>query len=186
MSYDVELAQPNFKSYKVITIFMAFLNAVSFIFYFLNADIAFLKVVSIAALFLSALLLYIVFVKMYTWSKAFKVVAFLLAFISLCWFLAGNYYLMILFIALAIFGFISLKPSVISFTPDGIKYPSFPTKFYNWEKVNQVIIKDDVLSIDLAENKFLQFLLPATTVSKIEVPAFNEWCQNKVIASSTE
>ena len=46
MSYDVELAQPNFKSYKVITIFMAFLNAVSFIFYFLNADIAFLKVVS--------------------------------------------------------------------------------------------------------------------------------------------
>ena len=184
MSYHVELAQPNFKSYKIITIFMAFLNAVSFIFYFLNTDSAFLKVVSIVALFASTGLLYVVFVKLYTWSKAFKVVAFLLAFISLCWLFAGNYYLMLLFLALAIFGFFSLKPSIIIFSTDGIQYPSFPTKFYNWQQVNQVIIKDDVLSIDLAENKFLQFLLPGFTVSKIEVPAFNEWCQNKVIAAS--
>lgn len=184
MNYEVELAQPNQKSYKIITIFMAFLNAVSFIFYFLNATSVFLKIISIAGLFASVLLLYIVFVKMASWKSAFKVVAFLLGFIAICWLLAGNYYFTLLFSLLSIFSFITLRPSVIIFNKEGIKYPSFPEKFYEWKEVNQVIIKDDVLSMDLADNKFLQFLLPATSVAKIEVSAFNIFCEKEIATIS--
>ncbi len=184
MNFHIELAQPNFKSYKVITIFMAFLNAVSFIFYFLNANTSFLKMVSLVGIFASAVLLYIVIIKLTSWAKAFKGVAFLLAFIALCWLCAGNYYFVLLFSMLALFSFISLKPPVISFTSEGIRYPSFPVKNYNWQQVNQVLIKGDVLSLDFTDNKFLQFLLPANSVSKIDIPAFNVFCEEEILASS--
>lgn len=180
MSYQLELRQPNFKSYKLITLFMAFINAVSFIFYFLKADTNFLKIVSIAGILTSAVLLYIVFIKFTKWKKAFKLVAFLLTLMAICWAAAGNFYFFILFLCLALFSFISLQPQVLKFDDDGINYPTFPVKFYNWAEVNQVLIKDDVLSIDLKNNKFLQFLLPETTVAKITTADFNSFCQQKI------
>ncbi len=186
MNFRLELAQPEFKSYKVITIIMAFLNAVSFIFYFLNAGSNFLKVISIAGLLISVVLLYVVFIKPGRWPLAYKVIAFLLGCIALCWLLAGNYYFLLLFILLSVFSFISLRPPVIGFTPKGISYPSFPVKEYSWQQLNQVLIKDDVLSMDFTDNKFLQFLLPAATVSKINLSDFNKSCEQAILAAAEE
>ncbi len=185
MIYHLELAQPNYKSYKIITLFMAFLNAVSFIFYFLNAESSFLNMVSATGIIASVVLFYIVFIKLAVWKKGYKVVALILILMAICWAFAGNFYFFFLFIILSLFSFISLQPTVILVNDEGIKYPSFPAKFYQWFQVNQVLIKDDVLSIDLIDNKFLQFLLPAESVSKIIIADFNSFCKTQVLASST-
>lgn len=184
MIFKVELAQPNLKSYKIITIFMALLNAVSFSFYFLNAITVFLKIISVAGVIVSAALLYVLFKKMDAKKSNYKLVAFLLIFMALCWVLAANFYFFFLFLSLTLFSFIALKPLVISISDEGIKYPSFPAKFYNWQQVSQILIKDDVLSLDFSDNKFLQFLLPAATVSNLDVAEFNSFCERQIRSSS--
>ena len=184
MSYQLELAQPNYKSYKIITLFMAFLNAVSFIFYFLNAESSFLNMVSATGIIASVVLFYIVFIKLAVWKKGYKVVALILILMAICWAFAGNFYFFFLFILLSLFSYISLQPTVILVNDEGIKYPSFPAKFYQWYQINQVLIKDDVLSIDLMDNKFLQFLLPAESVSIIITEDFNSFCKKQILASS--
>ncbi len=80
---------------------------------------------------------------------------------------------LILFI---IIGFFANKKPVIHFSTDGIKYPSFPSKKYDWADVQNVIWKDDMLTIDLKNNTIHQLNIEKDVASGIDVELFNSWC----------
>ena len=76
-------------------------------------------------------------------------------------------------------GYFANKEKVIVFSDDGILYPSFPEKKYTWDEVAQVIWKDDILSIDLKNNKLIQFKIEKTFSETFDDIAFTQWVNNK-------
>lgn len=76
---------------------------------------------------------------------------------------------------------ISMRPLRIIFSERGIDYPSFPRKQYEWNKVAQVIVKDDLLTIDLRSNQLLQYPVEKNSfIDDREVTEFNAHCRQKI------
>ncbi|OYY22402.1 MAG: hypothetical protein B7Y69_06810, partial [Sphingobacteriia bacterium 35-40-8] len=56
---------------------------------------------------------------------------------------------------------------------------SFPKKHILWEELNNVVIKDGLLTIDFKNNKLLQKEIQSGSNAKDEQD-FNEFCRNKL------
>ena len=97
---------------------------------------------------------------------------------ALLWLIAGSYSLAALMVVLAFFSFLANRPLNIIFDENGIKYPSFPIKNYEWREVENVVWKDDILTIDLKSNKLMQFTINTYDIRPVNVDAFNEAVKN--------
>ncbi|MFM8806066.1 MAG: hypothetical protein ACKOD1_01770, partial [Sphingomonadales bacterium] len=76
---------------------------------------------------------------------------------------------------------ISLRPLRVVFSDQGIDYPSFPRRIIEWDQVEQVIVKDDLLTIDLRSNRLLQHPIEKNSfIDDREVTEFNAHCQQKI------
>ncbi|MFM8591690.1 MAG: hypothetical protein ACKOA3_02190 [Sphingomonadales bacterium] len=85
--------------------------------------------------------------------------------------------LLILFILFKI----SLRSLRVVFSDQGIDYPSIPRKKIEWNQVAQVIVKDDLLTIDLRSNRLLQHPIEKNSfIDDREVIDFNAHCQQKI------
>lgn len=78
-------------------------------------------------------------------------------------------------IAFAVFGFYAGKKFNVVFDEEKITYPSFPVKRF-WKEVSNVVLKDNVLTIDLENNKLIQFVIDKESAGKIDEKEFNEFC----------
>jgi hypothetical protein len=56
-------------------------------------------------------------------------------------------------------------------------YPSFPVKKIAWAEVDFVMLKDDILTIELLNNKLIQFTLNKQLASAIDADRFNRFCK---------
>ena len=92
----------------------------------------------------------------------------------------GNYFLGLLLLIFTAFGFFANKKKAILFSDEGIVYPSFPEKNYKWEEVSQVILKDDILTIDLKNNHLIQLNVNEASAREIDAPSFNSFCEKKL------
>jgi hypothetical protein len=104
-------------------------------------------------------------------------IAFIIS--AIIWAVFGKFLLTILML---LFGAMAIHNSgklFIRFSAEGIRYPSFPEKTFPWENVSQVILKDDVLTIDLKNNQLLQFNLAPEVAAGIDAQKFDrsikEW-----------
>ncbi len=95
------------------------------------------------------------------------------------WLYIGSVWMGIFLLAFTAIGFVANKKSLIHFSDEGIVYPSFPLKKYAWSEVSQVVWKDDVLTIDLKNNKLLQLTIEDGFAKRFDYNAFNEWCSKK-------
>ncbi|HOZ85020.1 MAG TPA: hypothetical protein PK191_05985 [Niabella sp.] len=79
---------------------------------------------------------------------------------------------------------ISKRKMIITVAQTGISYPSFPVKSLDWNALNNIILKDDILTIDLNNNKVYQHLIdyPEGEISEAD---FNEFCHQQMQRSST-
>ncbi len=66
-------------------------------------------------------------------------------------------------------------PQEIGFDKDEIIINSFPSKHYQWQEVNNVILKDNMLTIDFKNNKILQKETDSDVSSETE-KEFNAFC----------
>jgi hypothetical protein len=82
------------------------------------------------------------------------------------------YWLAALIILLFLFQDITRRRLTVLVFDDRIVYPSFPKRTILWKELNNVILKDDILTIDLRNNKIFQNEV-ISPVSDIE---FNEYC----------
>lgn len=74
---------------------------------------------------------------------------------------------------LSLLGRRSVAPLILQVDEEGLIYPSFPRKRIAWSEVQRVLLRDGVLTIDLRNNRLMQFVLPAQDVVGIEEEAFN-------------
>jgi hypothetical protein len=62
----------------------------------------------------------------------------------------------------------------VNFSEKHISYPSFPRKEIPWNELNNVIMKDGILTLDFKTNKVIQAETEDNTVNEKE---FNEFCK---------
>jgi len=105
---------------------------------------------------------------------------------ALCWLSLQRYIAAGLMVVFAVMEYITNKDLIIIFTEDGIIYPSFPQKIFRWSETDQVLIKDHVLTIDLKNNRLLQFDLAPDVISAPDISAFNQYCRQKCDAGLPE
>lgn len=100
------------------------------------------------------------------------------------WLLGGvhaNYYMGGLYIIAAIVEKQVKFPREIGFSKDKISFNTFPKKILLWNDVNNVMIKDGLLTIDKKNNQLLQKEIDGEVTEDIETE-FNKFC-NSCIAS---
>lgn len=69
---------------------------------------------------------------------------------------------------------VAIRRFEVSFSDKHISYPSFPRKEIPWNELNNVIMKDGILTIDFKNNKIIQAETESNTVNEKE---FNEFCK---------
>jgi hypothetical protein len=96
------------------------------------------------------------------------------------WIMQGNFIAAILVFGVLFFlDFIKKKLNTILFTASQIELSSaLLKKQFTWQQINNVILKDDVLTIDLISNKILQEEVIENKL--IQVDEFNDFCKKQI------
>lgn len=69
------------------------------------------------------------------------------------------------------------------FSEEKIVYPSFPNKSINWNEINNIILKDGLLTIDFKNNKLIQQTIDESKTS-VDEKEFNDFCRDQIITSN--
>ena len=100
-----------------------------------------------------------------------------IAIAGLVWFqIPKGFFIAIVYLIAAVFEKQSQIPIEIGLDASGITFNHFPQKFYAWEKIQQVIIKDGLVTIDYKNNRIFQKELDSAT-TKEEEAEVNEFCK---------
>ncbi len=174
-SYHIQIPNDKAATYKVVTFIISLVNFSAFVFLMLGSGKQ--PTIILSAGILSSFAAVIIFaVQRYTAAAKKVKPAILLLFCSFCWIFAGVYLPGIALLIFSVFSLLTIKPLIILFNEKGISYPSFPAKLILWQEVDFVILKDDILSIELKDNKLMQYTLNRDITASLDAEEFNRYC----------
>ena len=174
---------PNEKkgSYKILTILISLINIVGFIYLSphvaddSNAHILLVIGVSSTA---TPLTLYFFFKKGRESNFFQMLFSFFIA--SIFWMLLGFYLMGSLLFIFALTGLSALTKLKVELDNNMISYPSFPQKKIEWNEVSNLIVKDNILTIDLKNNKLIQHTINENENKDLDETAFNTFVQQQL------
>ncbi len=108
----------------------------------------------------------------YNWFAFLLVLLFLTGF----YFVANKILLAILLALLSIFYYLSQRKRVIRIRPESIFYPALLQKKIDWSELNNVILKDGMLTIDFNNNHILQVEI----MEAVNEGEFNDFCREQL------
>lgn len=91
----------------------------------------------------------------------------------------------ILFVVIALLEKQAKFPQEIGFDMEGVTTNSIPSRFYPWADLSNVLIKDNLLTIDFKSNKLYQKQLQERITKGLEAE-FNQFCQARLQNSPKE
>jgi hypothetical protein len=99
-------------------------------------------------------------------------------------FLSFKFWLPALIMALlAILYIISIRQFIVSVNASNIIYPSFPKRTIQWDELNNIIIRDGLLTLDFKNNKLTQVLvIVRENESALDEKEFNDFCRGQLEA----
>ena len=174
---------PNDKAhvYRIVNFIILILNFFVFGAVFMKSGVKSLDFIAIAGLVINGVPAIYYLLNKRHFPSPFLQVFFLLN--AGLWLIAGSWSLSFLMFCLAVLSFIAQRPLNIIFDEAGIRYPSFPVKKYEWREVENVIWKDDVLTIDLKSNRLMQFTINTHNMRPVNIELFNEEIKKYIIKS---
>ncbi len=116
----------------------------------------------------------------YKKKKALMSNALLLVIIALLW--SRTAYNAGIWVNLLLAGlyFISTRKLKIDVLEEGVTYPTFPAKSIPWSDISNLILKDDMLTIDLKNNKIYQHQIEYAD-NAVNEQEFNDFCRTKLV-----
>jgi hypothetical protein len=100
---------------------------------------------------------------------------------TLVWLLFLHYYTIGFFsLALTLLFYIARRDMKVLVNKERIEYPSFPPRKIKWTELNNIILKDGLLTIDFKNNKLIQQLIDENT--QVNETGFNQYCQEQLAA----
>lgn len=176
-SYEIEVPHEKAATYKVVTFIIALINAAAFAYMYFNEPNKSNRSFALLGLILGSVAFVFYLLKMYTKHlQTFKIeIAFII--LAVLWFACGNGWLSLPLLVFAFLGFYTNKKSIIIFNKAGIKYPSFPPRFFKWVELDFVLVKDGILTIETKNNQVLQFTISKEETEKLDEKQFNGFCE---------
>jgi hypothetical protein len=171
--FEITIKNEKEKYYKFIALLLVLLNVAIFIF-LLFEDVHFYE--AAAALLLSGLfLIYLLYMAKKTRSSFFirEITFFILAG---CWVALQNYLVAFGCVALAILYHLSLQKLQFVFNTGFIKKMNFPQRTYSWEMLDNVMLRDNILTIDFKNNTLIQLEIDCN----INETQFNEFANQQL------
>ena len=176
---------PNDKAgtYKVVTIIMAVINIIGFEYFSFSIHVAedsqlhMLSTIG-ASMSLPPLIWFLFFKKGRISNVGYVIISLFTA--AIIWMLIGFYLIAFLLSLFAYSGLMSLRKLTIEFSDLYIVYPSFPRKKFYWEDVSNLILKDNILTIDLKNNKLIQCTIMDSDNVALNEETFNTFVQQRI------
>ncbi|MEO7049510.1 MAG: hypothetical protein ABI091_29680 [Ferruginibacter sp.] len=184
VNYSFEIPNEKAKIYRIITMLMLLINLVAFVFVVSKSWLDLIKWIAIAGGIVNIIAVIISYKKEASVKKGkagFYAIEKAFIFSALCWALIGNFFASGLLLLFAVFGFYTNRKFIIQFSEEGISYPSFPPKIFLWKDVEQALLKDDILTIDLKDNRLLQFSIDKKLCTVVDEDEFNKFCSRQMI-----
>ncbi len=104
-----------------------------------------------------------------------------LGFIAFIYFSLHLWWQAIAMIVIVLFYFYSIRPLQVRVSINGIQYPSFPTKKIEWVSLNNLLLKDQLLTIDFKNNKLIQSEIDSEQKDvSINEKEFNDFCRQQL------
>lgn len=98
---------------------------------------------------------------------------------SVIWlFFLRFYWIGLLSAVLTILYILSVRKLDVLFSRHAIRYPSFPARTIRWYALNNVVLKDGLLTLDFKNNKLIQQLIAEDC--KVDETAFTAYCQHQL------
>ena len=119
--------------------------------------------------------------------KRFSAIGVSVLFIILFYIEVGYWQLSVGIGVLALLFAVSIRRLIVQVTDGHIVYPSFPKREIDWGELNNLILKDGLLSIDFKSNKLAQALVVNEgNEPYIDEKEFNEFCQVQLGANRSQ
>jgi hypothetical protein len=177
--FVIVLKNEKVKTYNIISWLIIAINFLVFLFFGIS-----IKTGKIESSFLAvAGILFMIFLFQLLMKKRKEkfndifIIYFLI--IIFAWIKSRYYWIAVINVVLYIFQFISSRKLEIKFADAAITYPSFPIKTFQWKELNNVILKDGILTIDFKNNKLIQQTIDESS-AVINEREFNEFCKKQL------
>ncbi|HXL56406.1 MAG TPA: hypothetical protein VN958_09125 [Chitinophagaceae bacterium] len=184
--YVVSLRRRDFKKYDLISQLSLVIAIIIFLFFLINNINAWIWF-SIPVIVIAAQIIYNFFE-----SKKDEIVSyrfsFLIAALGFVLLPERSIFTILLAILYIIPLFLERQikfPEEIGFDDDGITINTFSKKYYPWNLINNVVLKDGLLTIDYKDNKLFQKEIEEEVLPILE-SEFNEFCRSKLEAHNSE
>lgn len=103
--------------------------------------------------------------------------------IGITWFILDYLWIGLLIILLDFFATKTSKNYTIQFSSDNIVLNKVYTSTFNWQELQNVILKDGLLTLDFANNKLLQVNI-VNEINTAEQSNFNDFCNQQLFNNS--
>jgi|PersoiStandDraft_1058852.scaffolds.fasta_scaffold55615_2 hypothetical protein len=174
--FDITLKNDKLKVYRTFTLFIVVLQTLFFIYLlfvdtFRNQAIIGLSIITLYTLYR------ILYTRHYKATFYFDSVIYLL--LSLFW--LDTIWLFLVYFLLLLLLQIIEKGTRFSFCKNEIIMIGFPGKKYQWNQFSNIVLKDNILTLDFKNNKLLQAEI--TTIN-INEDAFNTFAKEQLVNRS--
>lgn len=178
--YAIVLKNEKAKTYPIISWLIVVLNFIAFLYFGISRS---LNIISFP--FIAAVLLTLIFIWLQTIKKNSKIAShkfrFFFPVIILAWISIPFYWATAINFLLFVIQDITARSLTVTFFEDRIIYPSFPERTIPWQQLNNVILKDRILTIDFKNNRIYQNEI----ISNVNEAGFNDFCKQQLKSSTS-
>ncbi len=180
MQFEIILKNEKIKSYRTTALIILLLNLAIFIL-MLFYDAYRYEAASAILLVGIYIFMRLYFIKKYNQGNYLDQV--LLFVLAGCWFGLQNYYMVTALVTVGILYHLSLQKLQIIFTNEKVMKLNFPEKEYSWDSFSNVIVKDNILTLDFKNNHIIQAEIEEP--KNIDEKKFNAFAQTKLNQQSS-
>lgn len=152
---QVLLKNDKILQYRRLALIIGIIHCIVFIFLIFSQNSFFIRALSAAGI-LVIVLIWLLKRKQPIVSGIIDPVNYGYFFLAITWLLFGYIWLVPVLLLLGILNWIAAKPPLVIISAESIIYPSIPRKIISWNELNNVVLKDNILTIDFKNDKLLQ------------------------------
>ncbi|MEP6675922.1 MAG: hypothetical protein ABJA78_12230 [Ferruginibacter sp.] len=179
-SFQFLLKKNRVKSYRLLAVVIGYLHLIIFSILLVSGNNGFVKTVAVAGI--AALVFFLLIKNIYIFKRFPFLTSLNCMYLSMCvvWILYQYYWVVPILLLVVIMNTIAGLPSVVYFFTDKIEFPSVPKKIIQWEELSNVVLKDQLLSIDFKNDRLLQAEID--DANSIDESAFNDFAKGHLAA----
>lgn len=179
--YSFILKNEKTRNYRLISQLLVLFNLLGFVYLLINSEIRIVKnILILVTILITAVYTFFTVMEWISgkplpdfWHRSiFGICAFV-------WMKEGFWWLSLMLLLFILLDFLAHKKLVVHVTNKTIVVPYILQKDVAWEEVNNVILKDGLLTIDFKNNKLFQHII-LNSDEDISEKEFNEFCKEQL------